>query len=117
MLGCSFLSDNDGCFIFFPSFFPPIDHSTNCTISGFFSPLDATTDFDGRVHSSASAVSDNTCPKASHRPVVSKKPSQSQDNSVGAPSPPSTSALSTVSESNPSLGADVRIVSIQLIGL
>jgi hypothetical protein len=107
MLGCSFLADNAGCFISFPTFFLPIDDSTNCIISGFFSPLDATPDFDGRLHPSASAVSDNTHHKASRRPVVSKKPSQSHDNSVGAPSPPSTSALPTVSESNPSIGANI----------
>jgi hypothetical protein len=107
MLGCSFLADNAGCFISFPAFLLPIDDSTDCTISGFFSPLDATPDFDGRLHPSASAVSDNTCNKASRCPVVSKKPSQSHDNSVGAPSPPSTSALPTVSESNPSIGANI----------
>jgi len=58
--GCSFLSDSSGCFLTFPTFFLPVDDSSDCIIKGqkLHKPIQPV--FDSRLVGSVSAVSDNT---------------------------------------------------------
>lgn len=58
--GCSFLGDNSGCFLSFPTFFLPVDDSSDCIIRGKFLPDNNVIDFDSHLVGSVLAVSDNT---------------------------------------------------------
>jgi len=59
--GCSFLGDNSGCFLSFPSFILPVDDSLDCIIRGrFLLDTDDAIDFDSRLVGLVTAVSDNT---------------------------------------------------------
>ena len=72
-LGCSFLADNSGTFLSFPSFIIPVDDSTDCVVSGHSAPTNQLIHFDARVAGCTCAVSDNTRHRASRRPIVSSK--------------------------------------------
>ncbi len=58
--GCSFLSDNSGCFLTFPTFFLPVDDSSDCIIKGNLVKTPSSPFFDSRLVGMVSAVSDNT---------------------------------------------------------
>jgi len=58
--GCSFLSDNSGCFLTFPTFFLPVDDSSDCIIKGNLVKTPSSPFFDSRLVGTVSAVSDNT---------------------------------------------------------
>jgi hypothetical protein len=91
--GCSFIADNSGSFLTFPTFILPVDDTSDCTILGS-STMPTVIDFDSRHVSSTSAVSDNTRHRLQRRPVLPKasskptKPPSSPDSPPG-PLPPS----------------------------
>jgi len=68
--GCSFLSDNSGCFLTFPTFFLPVDDSSDCIIKGNLVKTPSSPIFDSRLVGMVSAVSDNTRHRSLCRPVI-----------------------------------------------
>jgi hypothetical protein len=82
--GCSFLSDNSGCFLTFPTFFLVVDDSSDCIIQGQRPTTTTNPDFDSRLVGSVSAVSDNT------RHCSSRRPISSAPISIGKAKPTST---------------------------
>ncbi len=58
--GCSFIADNTGIFLTFPTFFLPVDDSSDCIIPGSTLLSTSNLDFDSRLVGSAAPVSDNT---------------------------------------------------------
>jgi len=94
--GCSFLSDNSGCFFTFPTFFLTVDDSSDCIIGNLVktpsSPI-----FDSRLVGTVSAVSDNTRHRSLRRPVTTsniQKLKPLDIPTLNAPPPPATSTLS-----------------------
>jgi hypothetical protein len=67
--GCSFIADNTGSYLTFPTFILPVDDSSDCTISGrLCSSINV--EFDSCITGSAAAVSDNTRFRNNHRPPI-----------------------------------------------
>jgi hypothetical protein len=58
--GCSFLSDNSGCYLTSPTFFLTVDDSSDCIIKGILVRTPSSPVFDNRLVGMVSAVSDNT---------------------------------------------------------
>jgi hypothetical protein len=73
ILGCSFIADNHGSYLTFPSFILNVDDSSDCTILSSPSPDCDFPDFDSRLFGSISAVSDNTHFKDHRRPIGIKQ--------------------------------------------
>jgi hypothetical protein len=123
--GCSFLSDNSGCFLTFPTFFlTDVDDSSDCIIKGQKLKHSTTPAFDSRLIGSVSAVSNNTRHCSLRRPIsttvtTSKKKTLStitQNHPVPAPSLPLEasehhSSLSSIpKDSNLQLSSPSRII-------
>jgi len=85
--GCSFLGDNLGFFLSFPSFILPVDDSSDCIIRGsFLFNTDDAIEFDSRLVGIVTAVSDNTCFRSSRRPIQQPPLGTSQKLSSQSPS-------------------------------
>jgi hypothetical protein len=96
--GCSFLSDNSGCFLTFPTFFLPVDDSSDCIIKGTLVKTPSSPIFDSRLVGTVSAVSDNTRHRSLRRPVITPRQKRltSSDNTIdNTLSPHSISSQST----------------------
>lgn len=78
--GCSFIADNDGAFLSFPTFFITVDDSVDCVITGKVASPDAIISFDNRLAGKVSNVTDNTCHCSKRRPPVASVPSVPLEN-------------------------------------
>jgi hypothetical protein len=77
LTGCSFIADNKGSFLTFPTFILPVDDSSDCTIIGR-ACSSTKDDFDSRITGSVAAVSNNTHFKHQHRPILPKTSTNNQ---------------------------------------
>jgi hypothetical protein len=77
LTGCSFIADNKGSFLTFPTFILPVDDSSDCTIIGR-ACSSTKVDFDSRITGSVAAVSDNTRFKHQRRPILPKTSNNNQ---------------------------------------
>jgi hypothetical protein len=78
LLGCSFLADNSGCFLMFPSFTIEVNDSSDCIVSGGTADPSELVDFNAHVAGCVSAVNDNThhclsCQASSIRAPMNKR--------------------------------------------
>jgi len=71
--GCSFISDNSGCFLTFPTFFLPVDDSSDCIIKRNLVKTPSSPSFDSRLVGTVSAVSDNTRHRSLRRPAITSR--------------------------------------------
>lgn len=82
--GCSFLSNNSGCFLTFPTFFLQVDDSSDCITQGHLATPTSTTIFYSRLVGVVSAISDNTRHRLLYRPVLTR-PSKATNLSPSVP--------------------------------
>jgi hypothetical protein len=106
LAGCSFVADNSGSFLTFPTFILPVDNSSDCTIPGHSCPH-FNVDFDSRNTGSATAVSDNTRFKHNRRPILSSTTSQKHPVGSDFPTPNTTPLKSTPSDSSTDISSTV----------
>jgi hypothetical protein len=115
-VGCSFLADNTGCFLTFPSFTVEVNDQSDCTVVGQLATPDDEIHFDARQAGCVSAVSDNTrfraqrhpsCLKKSSRPRTTKKASFSSDASSSPSSPLHDSLAPVISDDITLVNGDV----------
>ncbi len=85
--GCSFLGENSGCFLSFPSFILPVDDSSDCIIRGsLMLNTDDAIDFDSQLVGLVTAISDNTRFRSSRHPIQQPPIGTSQELSSQSPS-------------------------------
>jgi hypothetical protein len=71
-MGCSFVADNKGSFLTFPTFILPVDDSSDCTISGQLEDSPTAYDFDSRLVGSIFNLHNQMRFRKQHHPISSK---------------------------------------------
>jgi hypothetical protein len=100
LVGCSFLANNTGSFLTFPTFILNIEDSSDCTIPGH-SSFSTQPHFDSRQAGSIAAISDNTRFRNNRRPVILPKPAKDPE-----PQAPTSCSLAPVDDTSSSLSID-----------
>ena len=72
-IGCSFIADNEGCYLTFPSFTIEVNDRTDCTVVGSIATKADEIHFDANLAGRVSAVSDNTRFRDRRRPSCLQK--------------------------------------------
>ena len=81
-LGCSFIADNTGCYLTFPSFTIEVDNQTDCTVMGQVGDTSHQIHFDAHQIGCVSVVSDNTRFRALRHPCCIQHPCCKQKTAV-----------------------------------